>query len=113
MRRIVVSAAFFSLTSFIVGCTGQPLVGAPTTGMDGLTGCGGTQIMCGGRCIDPLNNNVNCGTCGHACASGFACIAGACVLNCTGTQIACDSECIDANVDPDHCGSCGNVCATG
>jgi hypothetical protein len=33
---------------------------------------------CNGACVDPSTDHDNCGSCGHACAAGQACLAGAC-----------------------------------
>jgi len=58
--------------------------------------------MCGGACVDFLNNNANCGSCGHACPTNETCSAGSCacqapfVLN---TSIGC--------VDPTAVATCG------
>lgn len=45
---------------------------APTGGDRGL-------IPCDRACVDPLNDNKNCGACGHACATGTGCVNGVCV----------------------------------
>jgi hypothetical protein len=32
-----------------------------------------------GACVNKLNDELNCGMCGHACDTGQNCIAGACI----------------------------------
>lgn len=42
-------------------------------------GCSGGRTTCGGRCVDLLNDNQNCHSCGRTCPE--ACMGGACVSN--------------------------------
>jgi hypothetical protein len=40
------------------------------------------EMMCDGQCIDVLDNDDNCGTCGHTCpgsGDGGGCLNGACL----------------------------------
>lgn len=39
--------------------------------------CSGT--MCGGDCVDLMNDDAHCGACGSACGAGQACVEGECV----------------------------------
>ena len=50
-------------------CTDGGVVGGDC--VDGLTACGGV-------CLDVSADESNCGSCGHVCAAGVACIAGVC-----------------------------------
>ena len=83
--------------------------------------CPGTQINCGGTCIDPLTSHGNCGasgacgngggTAGTTCASGNVCNAGSCLVSCPSGQINCDGTCVDPLTSSAHCGAtgaCGN-----
>ncbi|MGC3997319.1 MAG: hypothetical protein QM767_07355 [Anaeromyxobacter sp.] len=40
---------------------------------------GASNSSCGGACVDTRVNPDNCGTCGHACATGQRCASSACV----------------------------------
>lgn len=42
-----------------------------------LARCGGGMVMCGNQCTNTMNDNKNCGRCGHDCCGG-ACVAGLC-----------------------------------
>lgn len=41
--------------------------------------CDAGQTMCNGTCATLASDNRNCGTCGHACASGTSCMYGICM----------------------------------
>jgi len=67
-----------------------------------------------------MNNNNNCGYCGHVCGEGWKCVNGQCVQTCgdSGTicspnQKCCDGSCVDVTSDPGNCGSCGHECDEG
>lgn len=87
--------------------------------------CPAGQIRCGGLCLDPLTDALNCGQCGVMCTGATpSCCGGVCVdttadpLNCrscgtrcpTTTATCCDSTCRDLRSDPQHCGECGTRC---
>jgi hypothetical protein len=55
----------------------------------------------------------NCGSCGHACASGEVCSQAKCRVNCGGGTTKCDALCVDTRYDPSNCGRCGHACASG
>ena len=40
--------------------------------------CAAGLSLCSGTCVFLPNDPANCGTCGHACASGQVCAAGTC-----------------------------------
>jgi len=40
--------------------------------------CGSTQRLCGGICVDILNNNLNCGACNFVCGGRKRCSGGTC-----------------------------------
>ena len=39
------------------------------------------MIICGGKCISPLEDKNNCGACGNKCTSNERCIGGTCVCS--------------------------------
>jgi hypothetical protein len=66
---------------------------------------------CGGVCVDPQVDPVNCGACGNACVGGRACVSGQCI--CVPESIDCGGVCVGVLSDPANCGACGNACALG
>jgi hypothetical protein len=72
----------------------------------------------GGSCGDTQFSNVNCGTCGHACAATEACSAGRCLpqtcgtRQCSGDNVCVDGVCVDRHCSGISCPS-GQVCAGG
>ena len=50
--------------------------------------CKGGKRKCSGRCLDPLTDFDNCGTCGNVCGQGQTCMDGTCTggapQDCTG-----------------------------
>lgn len=69
------------------------------------------ENKCGSSCVDTSTSTLHCGTCGHACGTGFACIAGTC--DCASPLSACGGSCLDTTGDPANCGACGNTCGGG
>jgi hypothetical protein len=51
----------------------------PSSGGSSGGGCSGGRTKCGGRCVDLLNDNHNCNSCGRECPE--ACMGGSCVSN--------------------------------
>jgi hypothetical protein len=67
-------------------------------------------------CADLATDSSNCGTCGHACGPGFACVSGVCTYSCTDGLVACPTgtgttSCVDVSSSEVDCGACGNACA--
>ena len=73
--------------------------------------CTAAELACGGSCIDPTNDNANCGMCGRACDQGLVCGNGQCAAACPSGQETCDSTCVDTQTDSTHCGDCTTTCA--
>lgn len=74
-------------------------------------GCAPSQLACGGVCVNPLDDNLNCGACAMACAAGSLCQAGQCL--CAPGLTNCGGQCVDLTVDPVHCGACYQSCQVG
>jgi hypothetical protein len=49
------------------------------------------RLFCAGSFVDPQTNAANCGACGHPCAAGESCAAGACIPPDSGTP--CEGTC--------------------
>src|SRR6185437_8078934 len=73
-------------------------------------GCSGAEQCCSGQCTDVRFDPKNCGSCGHACATGQECSGGEC--ECSNSETVCDDHCVDTNTDPNHCGDCTTQCGT-
>jgi Ice-binding-like/Stigma-specific protein, Stig1 len=66
--------------------------------------CGG--VLCGASCTNLSGDIANCGSCGHACASGEFCASGSCAP----CSPVCGGACVDLTADNANCGSCGHAC---
>ncbi|HKU40716.1 MAG TPA: hypothetical protein VJR89_21295 [Polyangiales bacterium] len=79
--------------------------------------------LCGGKCVNVLDDQLNCGTCGHDCSNlnnvraEARCVEGRCAFDADG----CNPGHGDCDADPDtgceqelsmqeHCGQCGVDC---
>src|SRR5207247_2419244 len=98
------------LASAGCGSSGSP-TDATVSGADGSMDtslpCTGTEMMCGGRCIDTQSDPAHCGACGTACTAPQACVAGSCQIRCPGMQTVCGGVCVDLRTDRANCGACG------
>jgi len=74
------------------------------------------------QCFNLQTDNLDCGTCGHACATGQVCSQGTCVAACAASETSCNQcdlyhgcrpNCVDLKTNVRNCGSCGNVCNFG
>jgi hypothetical protein len=105
-------------------CTGGNDAGVASTCQ---TSCLANEAFCGGVCIDPLTDSLNCGaTAGGTCSSdggagvdggnyegvncqatiaGSSCSNGACV--CPAGFVNCNNVCIDPNTNNSYCGATG------
>ena len=59
--------------------------------------CPGT--LCGSFCTTPSSDPSNCGSCGNACASGQACVSGACNNTTCSSGHYCGSACAPTHSD--------------
>lgn len=46
---------------------------------DAGSGCDGTEIVCGGDCVDPTTDPAHCGDCDDACDAGYECRESTCI----------------------------------
>lgn len=112
-------------------------IGDDTGGGGCLPACTGSQMCCGGACVDTTNNANHCGVCGNrcpigmsctasscgggsctpACDTGETCTAGTCMCGaaaaCADTLSCCGGGCVDTSTSALHCGVCGRACPGG
>ena len=86
---------------------------------------GGTRCPAGsstGTCVYPLQDPLNCGSCGNACPQGVngavSCNSGQCRIECNTGYGNCDSileNGCETNLmtSASSCGACGTVCTSG
>ena len=70
--------------------------------------CSAGLIPCGGFCIDPSTDRLNCGGCGIACDVTEQCRDGDCT--CPDPYVYCGVTCVNTNLDRRHCGECNHAC---
>jgi hypothetical protein len=96
------------LASVLAACSGSTSVQSQ---------CLGASTNCLGTCVELASDNLNCGTCGIACAAGKVCSAGACAETCSTGTTACPAAsptfCADTSKDASNCGACGIACDAG
>lgn len=83
--------------------------------------CSAGEIVCSGNCTNTLTDSNHCGSCTHACPTGYDCTNGKCM--CASPTLGCAPQadsgsdaaivCIDPKTDTNNCGACGNVCTDG
>src|SRR5262249_12152540 len=69
-------------------------------GKDAVVGgaCRQGLAECSLKCTDLAQDPINCGACGHACASGQSCVAGSCGNAEASFDVAVDAEGTEASV---------------
>ena len=85
---------------------------ATLSGCAAKTSCSGGSVDCGGICVTPLVDGLNCGGCGNVCGVGTACIAGQCQVPCPAGHISCAGACVDPRTSPLWCGASGDCAGT-
>ncbi|XAR65678.1 hypothetical protein NMG60_11009864 [Bertholletia excelsa] len=53
---------------------------------------------CRKKCVDVMEDRMNCGRCGKKCKYW---------------EICCEGECVNPSINKKHCGSCNNKCKRG
>jgi hypothetical protein len=101
MRTAILFAALL-----ISACSSTPMT-MPDASTTGLV-CEGMTLKCGDRCVDPLVDRNNCGSCNDICPAKQTCVAGKCSDFCPYT--VCSGACVSTDDDPKNCGACGKVC---
>ncbi len=76
----------------------------------GFCRCPGATEQCGDACVDTTSDPGNCGSCGHACATGDVCSGGTCQPICPPPTQLCPSGCSNPANDNANCGFCGHAC---
>jgi uncharacterized repeat protein (TIGR01451 family) len=85
--------------------------------------CPGSEINCGGRCVDSSSDQHHCGatagcgandagSAGAQCPSGQVCASGQCSVSCPGNEINCNGACVDPTANNKYCGATAG-CGTG
>jgi hypothetical protein len=94
-----------------LACPAAPAHGSSSCTAGGcVLACDDGYTPCGDTCADVTGDAANCGTCGHACASGELCQQGTCQANTCGADAhPCGAECV-YDRDPAHCGSSCTPC---
>jgi hypothetical protein len=75
--------------------------------------CVAGYTLCGDGCLDLAEDSANCGSCGHACLSGYTCTGGNCMRLCSAGLTSCNNGCVDLLADAGNCGSCSHICMAG
>jgi hypothetical protein len=122
----VCAANQYCENGFCTWITAVNLCGPPSSEI-----CDNADNDCDDQIDEDFNlalDDLNCGTCGHACAPGQHCASGACAWDvpqngCISSPELCDGEDNDCNGSIDegysllnnaaNCGTCGNACAAG
>jgi hypothetical protein len=68
-----------------------------------------SDTCCSGVCVKAGTDPKNCGTCGHACATGQSCIGGTCCNSCAGVCCPSGTFCCKDQCVPDGSKCCVDV----
>lgn len=129
-RTLLLLSSLAMAASWSSGCSSSTsasdaAVEAATDGSVCSPACGTARSCCGGRCVNPANDPLNCGGCGVACfgATPYCdgsgqCIARPCGVDagtCATGTTCCGSQCCGADqicCDPQGPISMGPVCVS-
>jgi hypothetical protein len=103
------------------GPDAAPDAARPDTGPPDASPCTGSEMYCGGDCVDTRTDVAHCGDCDTACDPGQICVASACQASCPTGQVVCGDRCVDPETDRAFCGASGTcagaeagaICASG
>jgi hypothetical protein len=82
--------------------------GPAASATSGAAPCLAGSTQCGDTCVDTDSDNLHCGACDAACATGEACIVGKCEkqsVDCPAPFVTCGGACVDPKKDHDFCGA--------
>lgn len=71
--------------------------------------CESPLFLCANGCTE--SSDIDCGSCGHECLGGQACVSDNC--ECPAQETLCNGMCVNTMWDLYNCGSCGNYCKNG
>lgn len=110
--RTTAWAVVVSVLALVVACGDNRV---PAAGDDEPTSCTAPEVACGTLCVNPLDDEANCGSCGNACEPGLICVGGDCQTRvmCSSTQSDCNNVCVETQSDEQNCGGCGVTCDPG
>jgi hypothetical protein len=98
-------------------CTVACAAGAPVcNGVACVTGCTGTQTLCGSSCVELSSDPSHCGACNKPVGPHQTCVGGQ--IQCLAGFANCDGQpgngCeTDTTTDALHCGGCNDGCKPG
>lgn len=91
-----------------------------TDRMDVPPSCPPGLTLCGGLCVDTVNDPMHCGACYSECPEGSRCSLGTCFYGdpcegvaCRDGETCCHGLCVDTNRDRYNCGGCDSLCPWG
>jgi hypothetical protein len=90
-------------TTCVAGST-DPVCGpvaAAASGYGCVSGCSGSQMLCGSSCVDTTMDDNNCNGCGNKCATNEHCVSSSC--QCASPYHLCSTSCVAE--DDTHCGA--------
>jgi hypothetical protein len=89
-------------------CPTCPVGAYCSASTDFLCRCPLYETACSTGCTSLLNDPASCGSCGHACTGGAACVGGECLTSCPTPLVKCGARCVDVQTDSTYCGAVGD-----